>query len=47
MWLVEINIPGRRFTREVHFRRAAFPATPRSVQTRLTQLIRALPRAAA
>lgn len=47
MWIVEINILGRRFTREVHDRRGAFPLTPRLVQTRLTQRLHTKSRAAA
>ena len=47
MWIVEINILGRRFTREVHDRRGAFPLTPRAVQTKLSHLRHPKPRAAA
>jgi hypothetical protein len=47
MWVVEINILGRRFTREVHDRRAAFPITTRTLQSGLTHLRHMKPRAAA
>lgn len=47
MWVVEINILGRRFTREVHDRRGAFPLNVRSFPSRLAHLRHAKPRAAA
>jgi hypothetical protein len=39
MWIVELNVLGRRFTREVP-RPAAPVLAPRRVQTRITQLLR-------
>jgi hypothetical protein len=45
MWIVEINVLGRRFTHEVRDRREAFKFSPRSVQARLSHMRQ--PRAAA
>jgi cell division protein ZapA (FtsZ GTPase activity inhibitor) len=45
MWVVEINILGRRFTLQVDDRREALKVHSRAVQSRLSQLRR--PRAAA
>ena len=36
MWIVEVNIFGRRFTHQVHDRREALKARSRAVQTRLS-----------
>lgn len=47
MWIVEINILGRRFTHQVHDRRAAFAITPLSVHPRLSALRHLKPRTAA
>jgi hypothetical protein len=40
MWMIELNILGRRFTHEVHDRRVAFKVDPRQVPARLAQLKR-------
>jgi cell division protein ZapA (FtsZ GTPase activity inhibitor) len=45
MWIVEVNILGRRFTHRVHDRREALKDRSRAVQSRLSHLRR--PRAAA
>lgn len=44
MWVIEVNVLGRRFTRRVGERPKAFRFTPHDVQARLSQL--RLPRAA-
>lgn len=38
MWIVELNILGRRFTRTFDLRRPAFVLDPRTVPARLSQL---------
>lgn len=47
MWIVEVNILGRRFTHEVHDRRGAFAISPSAVQLRLSALRHLKPRTAA
>jgi hypothetical protein len=38
MWIVEVNVLGRRFTYRVHDHAKKFPLSPRNVQSRLAQL---------
>jgi hypothetical protein len=38
MWVIEVNVLGRRFTREVGERPKPFRFTPHDVQMRLSQL---------
>ena len=38
MWIVEVNILGRRFTHEVHARRGTFRFGRRTVPSRLARL---------
>jgi hypothetical protein len=38
MWIVEVNVLGRRFTYRVHDHAKAFRLSPRTVQSRLAQL---------
>ncbi|MDT5079284.1 MAG: hypothetical protein QOJ80_3921 [Mycobacterium sp.] len=45
MWIVEVNVLGRRFTYEVRDRRETFKFGPRSVGARLSHMRH--PRAAA
>jgi hypothetical protein len=45
MWIVEVNVLGRRFTHEVRDRREAFKFSPRNIQARLSDMRN--PRAAA
>jgi hypothetical protein len=45
MWIVEINVLGRRFTHEVRNSREAFKFSPRGMQARLSHMRN--PRAAA
>jgi hypothetical protein len=40
MWMIELNILGRRFTREVPVARDTFKIDPRLVQARLAQFRR-------
>ena len=38
MWIVEVNVLGRRFTYHAHDHGREAPAYPRTVQSRLAQL---------
>ena len=38
MWVIEVNVLGRKFTRRVGDTQSAFRFTPQTVQTRLSQL---------
>ena len=38
MWVIEVNVLGRRFTRRVNDRPRAFRLTPHGLQLRLSQL---------
>ena len=38
MWIVELNVFGRKFTRQVSDRPKGLRVTPHNVQTRLSQL---------
>jgi len=38
MWVIEVNVLGRRFTRRVGDHPRAFRFTPQNVQMRLSQL---------
>lgn len=38
MWIVEVNVLGRKFTYRVHDHTRDFRLSPRTVQSRLAQL---------
>jgi hypothetical protein len=38
MWVIEVNVLGRTFTRKVGDTQRAFRFTPQTMQTRLSQL---------